>query len=623
MFIRVLAAAFMLLVVAAPVQADTAFREIKLPVRAFAIAELSEHVELRGLLFEHGIDRERGAAISEWHVSEFVASKSSVWLQLALFGTPRNVVAVVVAENGGLTKVWSERDILADSNMIQSAYWLKAPEVKSGTRLKVYLARTEPEDQLLIRDIHFWTDEARDKHLTSYSILMAAYFGALVTLLIYNLGFAIRLRSMLHGLYSLYCTAGVLLGLSQTGLIFEFGNLPLDPVWSRIISYWTIWGLSSTTTVFCAMFLEGKYRNPVVMKAVWLTMGLGFLTMFPILLGFNEVLAVRAMNIGTLIPAFLIAGTTIVAAIRGSSAARLLLVAFTPLLIIGVLRALIAERGFFLVNGLQIATVFDAVVLSWGLTERIRRIREHGLQAMAENAARSDYFANMAHELRTPLSAIIGFSSALKAGYGGPLEDKQKSYVADIEDAGNHLLTLINDVLDMSKSEAGKLEPYEEDVDVGDQVLRSLPFVREQAHQLDIRLVPDIEPELPAMKLDARMLRQIVINLLSNAVKFTPDHGTVTISARRSDDGDLLIIVADTGVGMAPEDIPVALSPYGQTTTGRHMPGSTGLGLPLVKCMAELHGGTILIESKIGAGTTVTIRLPGARFVQSSGVSMA
>ena len=242
---------------------------------------------------------------------------------------------------------------------------------------------------------------------------------------------------------------------------------------------------------------------------------------------------------------------------------------------------------------------------------------------MAENAARSDYFANMAHELRTPLGAIIGFSSALKSGYGGSMEEKQKSYVGDIEDAGNHLLTLINDVLDMSKSEAGKLEPFEENVDVSDQILRSLPFVREQAHQQNIRLIPDIEPDLPAMKLDARMLRQIMINLLSNAVKFTPGRGVVTISARRSDDGDLLIKVADTGAGMSAEDIPVALSPYGQTTTGRHMPGSTGLGLPLVKSMAELHGGSILIESEVGSGTTVTIRLPGARFVQSSGVSRA
>jgi signal transduction histidine kinase len=623
MFIKFIAAAFLLLAVAAPVQATAASREIKLPVRAVAIAELPEHDQLRRLLLKQGIDREQSAAISRWHVSEFVITKSPVWLQLALFGTPRNVVAVVATENGGPAKVWFERDVLADSNMIQSAYWLKGPVVEPGTRLKVYLARTGQDDQLLIRDVHLWTDKARDEHLTSYAILMAAYFGALSTLLIYNLGFAIRLRSQLHGLYSLYCTAGILLGLSQSGLIFELGNLPLDPVWSRIISYWTVWGLSSATTVFCAMFLEQEYRNRVVMKAIWLTMVLGFLSLFPVFLGFNEVLAVRAMNIATLIPALLIFGLTIVAAIQGSSAARLLMVAFTPLLIVGVLRALIAERGFFLLNGLQIATVFDAVVLSWGLTERIRQIREHGLRAMAENAARSDYFANMAHELRTPLSAIIGFSSALRSGYGGPLEEKQKEYVGDIEAAGNHLLTLINDVLDMSKSEAGKLEPFEEEVNVGDQVLRSLPFVREQAYQQKIRLIPNIEPGLPAMKLDARMLRQIVVNLLSNAVKFAPCRSAVTISARRSEMGDLLIIVADTGAGMSAEDIPVALSPYGQTTTGRHMPGSTGLGLPLVKNMAELHGGSVQIESEIGAGTTVTIRLPGARFVQPSDVSRA
>ena len=153
---------------------------------------------------------------------------------------------------------------------------------------------------------------------------------------------------------------------------------------------------------------------------------------------------------------------------------------------------------------------------------------------------------------------------------------------------------------------------------MGEQLLRSLPFVREQAQQAHIRLIGDIEPDLASMRLDARVVRQMVVNLLSNAVKFTPANGQVTVTVRRADDGDLLLIVKDTGQGMSPEDIPVALSPYGQTTTGRHMPGSTGLGLPLVKSMAELHGGTVLIESEVGKGTTATIRLPGDRFVESS-----
>ncbi len=249
------------------------------------------------------------------------------------------------------------------------------------------------------------------------------------------------------------------------------------------------------------------------------------------------------------------------------------------------------------------------------------RRRELGLRAAKEVAemasrAKTEFLANMSHELRTPLNAIIGFTEIMKMELLGPMGNPQYfGYASDIHDSARHLLGLINDILDVSKIEAGKATLIEEEV-VLDRVFESvIRLIRERAQRAEVKLAVEIEPGLPPMMADERKLKQILINLLSNAVKFTPAGGRATLEARIGEDGGLAIAVADTGIGIAPQDIARVMEPFGQVDSrlSRRFSG-TGLGLPLSRSLTELHGGTLELESEPGKGTTVTIRLPASRF---------
>jgi signal transduction histidine kinase len=243
------------------------------------------------------------------------------------------------------------------------------------------------------------------------------------------------------------------------------------------------------------------------------------------------------------------------------------------------------------------------------------------LQAMldgeaAGNAAKIQFLAGMSHELRTPLNAIMGFSDILKGEIFGPVGNpRYREYAELIHQAGSHLLELINDVLDIAKLDAGKVELRETAMDIQDVVASCIALLEAQAMNSRVRVTFG-EPKGPLkLKGDERRLRQILFNLLSNAIKFTPEGGEVTASVFLNANG-LNIAVADTGIGIAEEDIPRALERFGQidSALGRKHTG-TGLGLPLAKELAELHGGTLAIASEVGVGTTVTVTFPPERVV--------
>jgi signal transduction histidine kinase len=241
--------------------------------------------------------------------------------------------------------------------------------------------------------------------------------------------------------------------------------------------------------------------------------------------------------------------------------------------------------------------------------------------AAAGSEAKSQFLATMSHELRTPLNAIIGFAELLVGEAFGPLGNRRyHEYAKDIYGSGTHLLGVINDVLDFSKLNAGKLELEETEVEVGAVIGEAVQMMRVQATSSGLRLVEAIDPALPPLRADPRRIRQVVINLLSNAVKFTPSGGEVRVTASRTGD-ELAIVVADTGIGMASADIPKALERFGQVDgrLARKYEG-TGLGLPLSKSLMELHGGRFEIESAgPGTGTRVTLTFPSFRLVPADG----
>ncbi len=249
------------------------------------------------------------------------------------------------------------------------------------------------------------------------------------------------------------------------------------------------------------------------------------------------------------------------------------------------------------------------------LTRLAEQAATQGEEARAANAAKSEFLAHMSHELRTPLNSIIGFSEIMKTEMLGPIgTPKYKSYAVDIHDSGTHLLNLINDLLDLAKIEAGRLELYEEDCDLARIIAASVHLLAEPAQRAAVTLSQHCDPTLPLLRGDERKIRQILLNLLSNAVKFTPAGGAVSIRARLLGDGAVTISVADTGIGIPPDQIERVMEPFTQVehVLSRSHAG-TGLGLPLCKELARLHGGSLMLTSVVGAGTTVTLTLPRER----------
>jgi signal transduction histidine kinase len=233
--------------------------------------------------------------------------------------------------------------------------------------------------------------------------------------------------------------------------------------------------------------------------------------------------------------------------------------------------------------------------------------------------AKSAFLANMSHELRTPLNAIIGFSEVIRDRLFGGDIDRYAGYAADIHRSGSHLLSIISDLLDVTKIEAGKLKLVEKPTALASVVHDSIRSLEAQMESRRIDMAISLPENKISLYADETKLKQIIINIISNAIKFSPAGGAVAIAAYQTDNRDLVLGVSDTGIGMSEADIKCALEVFGQVENGfaRRFEG-TGLGLPLAVQLTELHGGALSIDSTPGSGTRVSVRLPAARVINSA-----
>jgi signal transduction histidine kinase len=241
-----------------------------------------------------------------------------------------------------------------------------------------------------------------------------------------------------------------------------------------------------------------------------------------------------------------------------------------------------------------------------------QELAEKSRQLEIASRHKSEFLSNMSHELRTPLNAIIGFAEVLSERMFGALNDKQAEYLQDITESGRHLLSLINDILDLSKVEAGRMELEVSDVDVPALIENALVLVRERAARRGIALHRAVDERVGAVSADERKLKQVLLNLLSNAVKFTPEGGRIDVTVAPIG-GAIEVAVRDTGVGIAPEEQDAVFEEFRQVGGSAAKHEGTGLGLALCRRFIELHGGTIRLESAVGQGSTFTFTLPLAR----------
>ncbi len=247
----------------------------------------------------------------------------------------------------------------------------------------------------------------------------------------------------------------------------------------------------------------------------------------------------------------------------------------------------------------------------------LRRQAEDALIAATRKAekasvAKSEFLAAMSHDLRTPLNAILGFSDILSNQYFGPISEKYLEYVEDIQTSGEHLLTLVNEILDLSTIEAGKQSLVKEKLDAQEIIAECVKIVGEKAYSSGIKLITEASDNLPPLYADRRATKQILLNLLSNAVKFTPTGGKITVSAKASK-RNITLKIADTGRGIPAENIPKLTDPFIRVDDDPYLSEKGwGLGLSITKSLVDLHNGKLDIKSKVGKGTTVTVTFPNS-----------
>ena len=547
---------------------------------------------------------------------------------------------LVARKLAGSLVPWNERttDVTMVSPLVSGFVAVDAP----ADGMTVYARLVSDQRFVTIAGLRFslWDEnEVRSQERTD-RLLEGVFLGIVALLILYNIGlYALDGRDVgyLYYVGVLACVGITWLAASGLGLELFW---PAHPAWTYYIL------ASPAVSIFLFVqfvrsYLRTKERLPAIDTQIrWIGIAVLLIpaavlllgnylpilkliereapiaTVMVPLVGAITMLWVCGVALKNRLPGARLFAAAIGAAVAGATISALSL----PLLLSG------AQTAYLLYMH-HLGVVIMGVLLTIGMGLRARDLRaELAAQRIEEarisgerhqleiaNKHKSEFLANMSHELRTPLNAIIGFSDVMLAGMSGPLSDKQKEFTRDIRDSGRHLLGLINDILDLSKIEAGRMELDVARFNLGAAMENAVTLVRERAERHGIRLDLEIAPEVGDYDGDERKFKQIMLNLLTNAVKFTPEGGTVTMSAGQIN-GSYVFRVSDTGIGIAPEDHGRIFEEFRQVGTDyQRKAEGTGLGLTLTKRLVELHGGSIRVESALGQGATFTFNLPLAQ----------
>jgi signal transduction histidine kinase len=484
-----------------------------------------------------------------------------------------------------------------------------------------YYLRVESAGTLTI-PAHLWRPETFVSHDRDAQLLFGMFYGLALALVLYNLMLYVSVRDRTYLYYILYASTFALFLSSLDGLAFEY--LWPENVWAANKgSVLTIAVSLVCAAQFSRSFLGTPRTAPRFDRAL-----LAIIAAAVLLMAGSWTLSqghmVRAATLLVMIFTPITFAAAISALWNGYRPARYFVLAWGALIagtFTFTLRNLaILPHNAFTIYSMYVGFGLDVLLLSFALGDRINAMKREGELARSQASAmeiasrhKSEFLANMSHELRTPLNAIIGFSEVLRERYFGPLAEKQAEYVNDIHSAGRHLLSLINDILDLSKVEAGRMELELSDFDLPAALDDSLTLIKERALRGGITLEKEVHPAIGAIRADERKLKQIMLNLLSNAVKFTAEGGRVSVAAKLNG-GNVEISVSDTGVGIAPEDHAAVFEEFKQVgrDSARKAEG-TGLGMALTKRFVELHGGSIRLQSTPGKGSIFSFILPLSR----------
>ena len=545
---------------------------------------------------------------------------------------------LVGRQSVGLLVPWSERTERITTTPLFLYAGLAPAETAAGAQTTVFAHLSSGQRFHSARAVAF---VLRDREATLEAerrdrIFEGLFYGVVLVIVLYNLGVFVAIREPSFLYFVLFQACGAFIWATFSGFTDEF-LWPSQPTWDPYVLWLALSLGSAAAAQFVRYYLDTrKYFPRIDRVARWLAVA--YLLMAPLIfvLPGPVVGNFDFWTYWTPLGSSLAIAVMIYVFVQRHPQGLILLIAMAciggGLLLYSGASLEVLPSANWTLDAPKVGAALAGIILSIGLGFRVRAMREEftrGLEAKVvertaelietqrqletANRHKSDFLAHMSHELRTPLNSIIGFSEVLRERMFGEVNEKQADYLKDIHDSGRHLLSLINDILDLSKIEAGKMELQLSSFDLPTAIGNAVTLVRERAMRHGVTLDTRVDPKVGSIDADERKVKQILLNLLSNAVKFTPEGGRVDVSARLGADS-VEIAVRDTGAGISAADQESLFKEFQQvgSDTARKSEG-TGLGLALTRKFVELHGGQIRVDSEVGKGSTFAFTLPLAK----------